>query len=465
MKNRIGVCVLLVCICIFLTSCGISSKIEKAVEEGDYEKLEKIVNENSDDEEAMHTLASLVETNLQLYASGDKTLDEVNYFVTEYYDVGDIDHTESAISAYKKAVTEKETGFAQLLSLFYDLEETIGGFCDETITKYASGAIDYDTAKELVSNSASSNSLSYLNQLSSINESKEAYANGESELLAGEYVSAVDSFYLVSEEDTENYQKALNKIEEAKETFWIDEQSTINDLLSQGQFREAWDSLDDYIEDVQRMDPDADDIFSINLDSFKHIVGDRFDEELQFLVTSAESYLLDSICEMKEQGDYWSIYSLLDSVPQAMVTEKVVSMRHEISAEWFPTLFSVKNISCQAGYINSLNIYADFKNLSEKELKYVYFYFEGYNNVGDREYDFYGAMSSINSNSGDAEYICCNSQGPFKQGEGHTKAQGYRWYKSMCFATRLELGKLRLEYMDGTKITITDKTELAYFLG
>ena len=108
------------------------------------------------------------------------------------------------------------------------------------------------------------------------------------------------------------------------------------------------------------------------------------------------------------------------------------------------SLFRVKRLYI-GGHdsVGGVNVYFDFVNLSDKEIKYVNFSFSFYNSVGDYVRDEFGQSTR------------CYYTGPVKKGEG-TKS-GWCWGKYYNWEiARVELDSLSLEYMDGTKVYFND---------
>jgi outer membrane murein-binding lipoprotein Lpp len=101
--------------------------------------------------------------------------------------------------------------------------------------------------------------------------------------------------------------------------------------------------------------------------------------------------------------------------------------------------------------VGGVDLYINWKNKSEKTIKYVYFEVTPYNSVDD----------VVTSDIGSGSLFRGKETGPFKTGEGSSSNTYWdtAWYNNTI--VRAELHKIDIEYMDGTTVTLKDD-EVAY---
>lgn len=97
--------------------------------------------------------------------------------------------------------------------------------------------------------------------------------------------------------------------------------------------------------------------------------------------------------------------------------------------------------------VGGVDLFIGYKNMSEKTIKYATFVIVPYNNVGDE------AICDTRKHS----TFSAEDQGPHAKGEG--LAGDYNWYWKNAWYNwtidRLELKRIDIEYMDGTKVSIS----------
>ncbi len=96
-----------------------------------------------------------------------------------------------------------------------------------------------------------------------------------------------------------------------------------------------------------------------------------------------------------------------------------------------------------------VDVFIGYKNMSDKIIKYAVFTITPYNSVGDKTYCDIRREATVR----------LNDMGPYKKGEG--LAGNYNWYWENTWynweISKIELDKIEIEYMDGTRITLTDE--------
>lgn len=150
--------------------------------------------------------------------------------------------------------------------------------------------------------------------------------------------------------------------------------------------------------------------------------------------------------------------SLLDSKQKSLITnyntftnkknqydnlKKQESIRKE--REKAKSLIRVSRVSISnPDSVGGVELYLNFTNKSAKTIKYIDFGVSFYNNVGDIVRDW-----RID------EIVYCRATGPYAQGEGLT---GTQWYWGKYYSwdiKRVRLVSLDIEYMDGTRSSVS----------
>ena len=114
-------------------------------------------------------------------------------------------------------------------------------------------------------------------------------------------------------------------------------------------------------------------------------------------------------------------------------------------------------------YYGGTDLIVNFVNNSDKIIKYITFYCQPFNAVGDPvscEIQYESALSMSHLSEGAFE-----STGPYAKGEG-IQGTRYRWAKAWYNSTikTVKLNKVKIEYMDGSEELIEGEEDISYIM-
>ena len=403
---------LVLLICFMLSACGATSKFEKALDAREYPDVFMLYNENKADKGA-----------------------ELNEILT---------------SKFRMILAEGDYNFAELLTTSFaednpDLNPILFEYVSEKLDDYASGAFSYEDTKNMLTSLPSytlAGNQSVFQTVDEINESKQAFVEAQTAVDAGNYVEALGLYKNVIESDTENYEAAKTQRTELLNTLIGETAKKVETLSASGDYLSAAQMLIDFEEEYR--------------------ITEGLDTLWATVVKNAYTPIKTQTETCTVNNDVAGVYQLFDALPDELNREEILAIKQEATKMLLPNTFNVSKIWFNDGFANSIDIFINFTNLSEKTVKRATFYLQGYDSVGDKAYDLSSALYGSNLNVDEMQYAICAAKGPFEQGEGFKGTRNY-WYKSFFSdVERFELAKLKLEYMDGTSFTITDPSELAY---
>lgn len=170
----------------------------------------------------------------------------------------------------------------------------------------------------------------------------------------------------------------------------------------------------------------------------------KYSEAIQAL-TKIKSYY-------KSDSDIESILSELDSLKKQDEQQK---REAEEQAKENEIIENIKNSikvsriwTAQPNSAGGVDLYINWKNLSDKVIKYAYFTVEPYNSVND----------TVTCTIRHYSEFTAQDDGPFKKGQG-TSGTGYywenAWYNHSIRGARLK--SVRIIYMDGDSLDVSEK--------
>ena len=150
----------------------------------------------------------------------------------------------------------------------------------------------------------------------------------------------------------------------------------------------------------------------------------------------------------KSDSDIESILSELDSLKKQDEQQKREAEENEM-IENIKNSIKVSRIwTAQPNSAGGVDLYINWKNLSDKVIKYAYFTVEPYNSVND----------TVTCTIRHYSEFTAQDDGPFKKGQG-TSGTGYywenAWYNHSIKGARLK--SVRIIYMDGDSLDISEK--------
>lgn len=154
----------------------------------------------------------------------------------------------------------------------------------------------------------------------------------------------------------------------------------------------------------------------------------------------------------KEDSDIESILSELDTLKEQDEQQKKEAEEQAKENEIIENIRSSIKVSKvwidPPNSVGGVDLYINWKNLSDKVIKYAYFTVEPYNSVND----------TVTCTIRHYSEFTAQDDGPFKKGQG-TSGTGYywknAWYNNSIKGVRLK--SVRVMYMDGDSLDISEK--------
>lgn len=183
--------------------------------------------------------------------------------------------------------------------------EKVSSLLSSSLRKYADGSTPYEEMNALLNNTSDykgvENRLEIVSQVKQIQASKESYEQAETDVENKAYLTALDNYAKVIEEDTENYSSAQKAIASTTELLCSDaiEQATV--FMNQEDAVNAYEALS--------------------------AVGDYKNDAVSQMLTEvtekAQEQIIGQTQELTEAGDYKCAYLLLGEQPDSLKNETI----------------------------------------------------------------------------------------------------------------------------------------------
>lgn len=183
--------------------------------------------------------------------------------------------------------------------------EKVSSLLSSSLRKYADGSMPYEEMNALLDNTSNykgiQNRLEIVSQVKQIRASKESYEQAETDVENKAYLTALDNYAKVIEEDTENYSSAQKAIASTTELLCSDAIEQATSFMNQEDAVNAYEAL-----------------FAVG--DYKN---DAVSQMLTEVTEKAQEQIIGKTQELTEAGDYKGAYLLLGEQLDSLKNEKI----------------------------------------------------------------------------------------------------------------------------------------------
>lgn len=183
--------------------------------------------------------------------------------------------------------------------------EKVSSLLSSSLRKYADGGMPYEEMNALLNNTSDykgvENRLEIVSQVKQIQASKESYEQAETDVENKAYLTALDNYAKVIEEDTENYSSAQKAIASTTELLCSDAIEQATSFMNQEDAVNAYEAL-----------------FAVG--DYKN---DAVSQMLAEVTERAQEQIIGQAQTLCDSGDYKSAYLLLSEQPDSLKNDKI----------------------------------------------------------------------------------------------------------------------------------------------
>lgn len=183
--------------------------------------------------------------------------------------------------------------------------EKVSSLLSPSLKKYADGGMPYEEMDALLDNTSNykgvENRLEIVSQAKQIRASKESYEQAEANVENSAYLTALDNYAKVIEEDTENYSSAQKAIASTTELLCSDAIEQATSFMNQEDAVNAYEALS----------------------AVGNYKNDAVAQMLTEVTEKAQEQIIGQAQELTEAGDYKGAYLLLGEQPDSLKNEKI----------------------------------------------------------------------------------------------------------------------------------------------